>query len=59
MRRNTNRRLAIFWTVVALALTLWVLRGIGLLTIVPGFVIMGLWGLTWILALINGLIETR
>lgn len=44
---------------MALALTLWILRGIGLLTIVPGFVIMGLWGLAWILALINGLIETR
>jgi hypothetical protein len=45
--------------VLAIAIALWVLRGFGLLTIVPGFILMGLWVLAWILALVNGLIETR
>jgi hypothetical protein len=59
MRRTTYRRLVLFWTVVAVALALWILRGFGLLTIVPGFIVMGLWVLAWIIALVNGLIETR
>jgi hypothetical protein len=59
MRRNTYRRLVVFWTVVGVALVLWILRGVGLLTIVPGFLVMGLWVLAWVLALVNGLIETR
>ncbi|MFM2432846.1 MAG: hypothetical protein RLZZ511_4060 [Cyanobacteriota bacterium] len=59
MRRNTYRRLVVFWTVVAVALALWILRGMGLLTIVPGFLVMGLWVLAWILLLVNGIIETR
>jgi hypothetical protein len=48
-----------FWTVVVVAIALWVLRGFGLLTIVPGFVLMGLLLLAWIMALVNGIIETR
>lgn len=59
MRPTTYRRLVLFWTVVAVALALWILRGFGLLTIVPGFIVMGLWVLAWIIALVNGLIETR
>ncbi|MBE9031770.1 hypothetical protein IQ266_18715 [filamentous cyanobacterium LEGE 11480] len=59
MRRRSSRRLVIFWTIVAVAVALWILRGFGLLTIVPGFMIMGLWLLAWILALVNGIIETR
>jgi hypothetical protein len=59
MRPTTYRRLVLFWTVVAVALALWILRGFGLLTIVPGFIVMGLWVLAWIMALVNGLIETR
>ncbi len=47
------------WTIVVVAIALLLLRGIGLLTIVPGSVIMGLLLLAWILALINGILETR
>jgi hypothetical protein len=59
MRPTTYRRLVLFWTVVAVALALWILRGFGLLTIVPGFIVMGLWVLAWMIALVNGIIETR
>jgi hypothetical protein len=58
-RSSPNTRLVILWTVVGVALALLLLRGIGLLTIVPGFMVMGMIALAWILVLINGLIETR
>jgi hypothetical protein len=58
-RSSPNTRLVILWTVMGVALALLLLRGMGLLTIVPGFIVMGMIALAWILALINGLIETR
>jgi hypothetical protein len=58
-RSSPNTRLVMLWTMVAVALVLLLLRGIGLLTIVPGAVIMGLLALAWILALVNGILETR
>jgi hypothetical protein len=58
-RASPNRRLIVFWTVLAVSLVLLLLRGIGLLTIVPGFILMGLLVLAWLMALINGVIETR
>jgi hypothetical protein len=48
-----------FWAVFAMAIVLLLLRGFGLLTIVPGFILMGLFVLAWILALVNGWLETR
>jgi hypothetical protein len=58
-RSSPNTRLVILWTVIGVALALLLLRGIGLLTIVPGFMVMGMIALAWILALVNGVIETR
>jgi hypothetical protein len=60
MRRSSpNTRLVMFWAVFAMALVILLLRGFGLLTIVPGFIVMGLFVLAWILALVNGWLETR
>jgi hypothetical protein len=51
--------LVIFWVVAGVTLVLWVLRGIGILAILPGFIFGSLLLATWLLLLVNGFIETR
>jgi hypothetical protein len=57
--RSSNRRLTVFWTLALVTFVLWLLRGVGLLTIVPGFVLLSLMVITWVMALVNGFLETR
>jgi hypothetical protein len=57
--RRSNRRLTVFWTLALVTFVLWLLRGVGLLTIVPGFILLSLMVITWIMALVNGFLETR
>ena len=59
MSRSSNRRLVIFWVMAGVTLALWVLRGIGILAILPGFLFGSLLVATWLLLLGNGFIETR
>jgi hypothetical protein len=59
VRRSTNSRIRVFWVVVGLTLLVWLLRGVGLLTMVPGFILALLFGLSLLLFIVNGLIETR
>lgn len=59
MRRSTNSRIRVFWVVMGLTLLVWLLRGVGLLTMVPGFILALLFGLSLLLFIVNGLIETR
>ena len=59
MNRSSHRRLVIFWVVAGVTLVLWVLRGIGILAILPGFIFGSLLLATWLLLLVNGFIETR
>jgi hypothetical protein len=59
VRRSANSRILVFWVVVGLTLLVWLLRGVGLLTMVPGFILALLLGLSLLLLIVNGLIETR
>jgi hypothetical protein len=59
VRRSTNSRIRVFWVVMGLTLLVWLLRGVGLLTMVPGFILALLFGLSLLLFIVNGLIETR
>jgi hypothetical protein len=59
VRRSANSRILVFWVVVGLTLLVWLLRGVGLLTMVPGFILALLLGLSLLLFIVNGLIETR
>ncbi len=57
--RPSNSRVIVFLVVVGLAVFLWILRGIGLLTFLPGAVLNLLIGAAIVLLIVNGLIETR
>ncbi|NDJ17537.1 hypothetical protein [Myxacorys almedinensis] len=59
MRQPLSSREVVFIGVLALTAIVWILRGIGLLTFLPGFVLGLLVSLSIALLVINGLIETR
>ena len=59
MSSSKNSRVSVFWFVVGLTLVLWGLRGVGLLTFIPGFVLGLLIAASIALLIINGWIETR
>ena len=59
MSSSKNSRVSVFWFVVGITLVLWGLRGIGLLTFIPGFVLGLLIAASIALLIINGWIETR
>ena len=59
MTQPTNSRAIVYIVVLALTAIVWLLRGIGLLTFLPGFVLWVLIGLSIILTIVNGLIEIR
>jgi hypothetical protein len=59
MSSSKNSRVFVFWLVVGMTLLVWALRGIGLLTFVPGFVLGLLIAASIALLIINGWIETR
>jgi hypothetical protein len=59
MSSSKNSRVFVFWFVVGMTLLVWGLRGIGLLTFVPGFVLGLLIAASIALLIINGWIETR
>jgi hypothetical protein len=56
---SKNSRVFVFWVVVGMTLLVWGLRGIGLLTFIPGFVLGLLIAASIALLIINGWIETR
>lgn len=57
--RPTNSRATVYVVVLALTAIVWILRGIGLLSFLPGFVLWVLIVLSIVLTIINGLIEAR
>jgi hypothetical protein len=57
--RSPNSRLFVFWVAVVVTLLLLLLRGVGLLTVIPGWIFGLLCLLIWGGAIVNGLIETR
>ncbi len=59
MNSSKNSRVFVFWLVVGITLLVWGLRGIGLLTFIPGFVLGLLIAASIALLIINGWIETR
>ncbi|MCY7321129.1 MAG: hypothetical protein LH660_04845 [Phormidesmis sp. CAN_BIN36] len=59
MSKSSNSRVVVFFGVIGLTALVWLLRGIGLVTFIPGFVLWTLILLTIVLAIVNGLIETR
>ena len=59
MSSSKSSRVSVFWFVVGLTLALWGLRGIGLLTFIPGFILGLLIAASIALLIINGWIETR
>lgn len=59
MSKSSNSRVVVFFGVIGLTALVWLLRGVGLLTFIPGFVLWMLILLTIVLAIVNGLIETR
>ncbi|MBW4541443.1 MAG: hypothetical protein KME43_20220 [Myxacorys chilensis ATA2-1-KO14] len=59
MRQPASSREVVFIGVLALTVITWLLRGIGLLTFLPGFVLGILISLSIALIIVNGLIETR
>ncbi len=59
MQSSRDSRVFVFWFVVGLTLFVWGLRGIGLLTFIPGFVLGLLITASIALLVINGWIETR
>ncbi len=59
MSKSSNSRVIVFFGVIGLTALVWILRGIGLFTFIPGFVLWVLILLTIVLAIVNGLIETR
>jgi hypothetical protein len=56
---SKNSRVFVFWLVVGITLLVWGLRGIGLFTFIPGFVLGLLIAASIALLIINGWIETR
>ncbi len=59
MQSSRDSRVFVFWFVVGLTLLVWILRGFGLLTFIPGFVLGLLIAASIALLVINGWIETR
>lgn len=59
MSASKNSRVFVFWFVVGLTMVLWGLRGVGLLTFIPGFVLGLMIAASIALLIINGWIETR
>lgn len=59
MSRSPNSRLFVFWVAVLVTLLLLLLRGFGLLTVIPGWIFGLLCLLVWAGAIVNGLLETR
>lgn len=59
MNKPANSRVVVFFGVIGLTALVWLLRGVGLLAFIPGFVLWALILLTLVLAIVNGLIETR
>lgn len=59
MSKSSNSRVVVFLVVLALTAIVWLSRGIGLLAFIPGFVLWVLILLAIVLAIVNGLIETR
>ncbi|MGV0024729.1 hypothetical protein [Phormidesmis priestleyi] len=59
MSRSTNSRSIVYLVVLGLTAIVWLLRGIGLLTFIPGFVLWVLILLSIGLTLVNGWLETR
>lgn len=59
MTQQSKSREAVFLTILGCTVLVWVLRGIGLLAFVPGFVLWVLFGLSITLIIVNGLIEIR
>lgn len=59
MSKSSNSRVIVFFGVIGLTALVWILRGIGLFTFIPGFVLWVLILLSIVLAIVNGLIETR
>lgn len=58
-RRSPNSRLFVFWVAFLVTLLLLLMRGLGLLNILPGWIFGLLCLLVWGGAIVNGLIETR
>ncbi len=59
MSKSSNSRVIVFFGVIGLTALVWILRGIGLFTFIPGFVLWVLILLSIVLVIVNGLIETR
>lgn len=59
MQSSRDSRVFVFWFVVGLTLFVWGLRGLGLLTFIPGFIIGLLIAASIALLIVNGWIETR
>lgn len=59
MIRSLDSRTIVFLGVLLLTALVWLLRGIGLLTFLPGGVLHFLLLLAFGLFIVNGLIETR
>ncbi|NJR48604.1 MAG: hypothetical protein HC780_02655 [Leptolyngbyaceae cyanobacterium CSU_1_3] len=59
MSRSSNSRSVVYLVVLSLTMIVWLLRGIGLLAFVPGFILWILIGLTIGLTIVNIWLETR
>ncbi|MBD1844380.1 hypothetical protein H6F89_13460 [Cyanobacteria bacterium FACHB-63] len=59
MNQPSNSRAIVYIVVLALTAIVWILRGIGLLAFLPGFILWILIGLSIVLTIVNGLIEVR
>ncbi|MBD1823300.1 hypothetical protein H6F51_12500 [Cyanobacteria bacterium FACHB-DQ100] len=59
MNQPSNSRAIVYIVVLALTAIVWILRGVGLLTFLPGFILWILIGLSIVLTIVNGLIEVR
>jgi hypothetical protein len=59
MNQPSNSRATVYIVVLALTAIVWILRGIGLLAFLPGFVLWILIFLSIVLTIVNGLIEVR
>ncbi|BAS57431.1 MULTISPECIES: hypothetical protein [Leptolyngbya] len=59
MNQPSNSRATVYIVVLAMTAIVWILRGIGLLAFLPGFVLWILIFLSIILTIVNGLIEVR
>ncbi|MCU0550041.1 MAG: hypothetical protein MUC48_11895 [Leptolyngbya sp. Prado105] len=59
MNQPSNSRATVYVVVLAMTAIVWILRGIGLLAFLPGFVLWILIFLSIVLTIVNGLIEVR